>query len=290
MKNYTKCLLVASSLFFNNSEIVAQQSYMVSGADICDGIDVNGLYKWVAGGAYYKKIDAIDSIYLILVTYWELSYNVYPSIWDNKFYNPNVGSNPPLTGWINHPINCPDATPPTLSIILPIELTSFSILERNNSHIISWGTITETQNADFEIQRSSNAQDWTTLGFITGAGNSSEEIIYEYTDRSPMPGINYYRLRQVDLDGTDAFSEIISVLNGSSADVSIYLNPTSNRVFVNGMEESLASLNIYNHLGRKAGGVTYNIGGTDVSFLPPGLYIIEIKSKSNTYYRQFVKE
>lgn len=93
---------------------------------------------------------------------------------------------------------------------LPVELTQFSASPLGNSIGLNWSTASETNNHGFEIQKSIDNHTWNTIGFIRGAGSSTEQNNYFFTDNFPDPGINYYRLYQVDYDGTGYYSETAS--------------------------------------------------------------------------------
>lgn len=85
---------------------------------------------------------------------------------------------------------------------LPIELTDFSATKFGNSVKVEWETATETDNDHFKIERSNNGFVWTDLSKIEGAGNSTRPTEYCIIDTEPNQGINYYRLTQVDFDGS----------------------------------------------------------------------------------------
>jgi hypothetical protein len=98
-------------------------------------------------------------------------------------------------------------------ITLPIELLSFkveNIIEYNN---ISWVTASEVNNDYFLLEESVDGINWTYLSKINGNGNSTEKIEYYYQDRNFVNNINYYRLTQVDFDGTKYNKGIISIDN-----------------------------------------------------------------------------
>lgn len=100
------------------------------------------------------------------------------------------------------------------SCTLPIELLYFSGEQKYcNQNIISWATATETNNDHFEIERSSDAINFKKIKEISGSINSLETKKYTYIDSSPEAGINYYRLKQVDLNGEYKYTYIISVDN-----------------------------------------------------------------------------
>ena len=101
-------------------------------------------------------------------------------------------------------VNCPIGP-------LPVELLSFTAIRRNDNVQLKWQTASETNNDFFNIERSEDGRHWQTLGKMDGAGNSSETLAYTWTDQSPLRGLSYYRLKQVDFDGRYAYSWVRSV-------------------------------------------------------------------------------
>lgn len=113
---------------------------------------------------------------------------------------------------------------------LPVSLSHFSAVPRNGSVDLNWTTTEETDNSHFEIERSSSA----TSGFVNIGkvlGNDTAEGInnYDFTDENPAEGVNYYRLRQVDFDGTETPSPIVVVEMEVSAErkLSLFPNPVA---------------------------------------------------------------
>ena len=118
---------------------------------------------------------------------------------------------------------------------LPIELTNFDghkVGERVNLH---WITATEINNDYFNIERSTDGVNFESIARIKGAGNSIEEINYEHVDDKPERGVNYYRLKQTDFDGTFTYSEVVSVEfeNTVNGVLNIYPNPVNSGSAIN---------------------------------------------------------
>lgn len=94
---------------------------------------------------------------------------------------------------------------------LPIELTSFTAEAMYDRVRLEWVTATETNNAWFEVQRSSDGTTFTPIGIVMGAGDSQTEQRYVHDDGAPEQGMNYYRIRQVDLDGGSSTTAVEAV-------------------------------------------------------------------------------
>ena len=111
-------------------------------------------------------------------------------------------------------------TPPT-----PVELVSFNAKVRNNVVLLDWRTATEVNNYGFEVERSSNSKTWDKIGFINGHGNSNSPKEYFFEDSKLSNSSYQYRLRQVDNDGSFAYSNIVSVsLNQVPDNFALYQN------------------------------------------------------------------
>ncbi|RJP63216.1 MAG: T9SS C-terminal target domain-containing protein [Ignavibacteriales bacterium] len=94
-------------------------------------------------------------------------------------------------------------------INVPVELSSFTAETNANNVNLKWSTATETNNAGFEIQKSSNKTDFIKIGFVAGFGTSTEKHSYSFIDRNIKAGNYYYRLKQIDLDGSAWYSQIV---------------------------------------------------------------------------------
>jgi len=96
--------------------------------------------------------------------------------------------------------------------ILPVELIYFEAFVLSNGVLVRWGTATEVNNFGFELQRANTNLIFVTLDFIPGHGNSNSPKHYFYIDTTlPNYGLYYYRLKQIDIDGTIHYSDTINV-------------------------------------------------------------------------------
>jgi photosystem II stability/assembly factor-like uncharacterized protein len=112
---------------------------------------------------------------------------------------------------------------------LPVELTSFTSSVGKGSITLKWKTATELNNRGFEVERSGNKAEWKSLGFVKGSGNSTSPISYSYVDKSiGKEGKYYYRLKQIDIDGTFKYSSVAEIELGSPSTFALnqnYPNP-----------------------------------------------------------------
>jgi hypothetical protein len=101
------------------------------------------------------------------------------------------------------------------AVVIPIELLTLSATLQNDVVILSWTTATETRNFGFEVQRKAGQKDWSAIGFVEGNGSTTETHSYAFTDDpGDLPSscrALRYRLKQLDLDGGDAYSPEVEV-------------------------------------------------------------------------------
>ncbi len=95
--------------------------------------------------------------------------------------------------------------------VVPVEFSSFTSETFRGKVLLSWETGTETNNRGFEIQRSSDAKEWTIVGFVDGKGTSTFPNKYKYTDEPAAGGTYYYRLKQIDFTGEFKYSNTLEV-------------------------------------------------------------------------------
>ncbi len=136
---------------------------------------------------------------------------------------------------------------------LPVKLMNFDGLSQINNIKLLWQTATEKNNSHFVIEKSNDALDFTVLATVKGAGNSSIIQRYELSDFNPVYGINYYRLKQVDFDGTSTTSPLIAVNYADFSEIKIYPNPlnTSESLFLEfGKIEQSVEITLFDLAGK----------------------------------------
>ena len=165
---------------------------------------------------------------------------------------------------------------------LPVKLISFKAEPKENHVLLSWQTTEETNNDHFEIERSADAKRWSVIASVRGNGNTIRPTTYETTDDSPMPGKNYYRLKQVDLDWTYAYSRMVEATLIPIITANVYPNPVNDYLeFHVAYILKNSSYLIYGSDGRvvkpltKFVGTAARIKVTDIS---PGLYVLILRT------------
>ena len=173
---------------------------------------------------------------------------------------------------------------------LPVELVSFSASAQGNSVLLNWSTATEINNSGFEIQRKINNHNFKKIGFVKGAGSSTQSNSYSFKDGSLQPGKYQYRLRQVDFDGTAVFSKTVSVDLSAVKGFELsqnYPNPfnPSTTIGYNINKTSLVTLKVYDILGKEVEVLvneneqpgSYFVG-FDASKLGSGIYFYRLQA------------
>lgn len=120
----------------------------------------------------------------------------------------------------------------TQSIVLPVELTKFTAHQVNTKTKLEWATASENNSSNFIVERSLNGTDFTEVTTVKAAGNSNINRNYVAFDDEPVPGLSYYRLKQVDLNGEFKYSQIISSSKNPVAS-RFEPNPATDRVSFN---------------------------------------------------------
>ncbi len=179
---------------------------------------------------------------------------------------------------------------------LPIGLVSFEAEAVNNNAVrLSWETSSEQNNDYFVVERSLSGEDgWEALATVNGAGNSEVSNYYSIMDNTPLSGISYYRLKQVDFDGQERIHEMQSVYLdvGSAGDLVIFPNPATETVTLKGDIVSLSTFKLLNAMGQdvcmnivtvKQGDETLVL---DISSLRSGVYLV----KSGVKVYSFIKK
>ena len=179
----------------------------------------------------------------------------------------------------------------TNAAVLPISLSTFTANANKNTVALNWSTLNESNNKGFSIERSTDGLHFTSLGFVNGKGNSTAKTNYASTDNTPVIGINYYRLKQMDLDGRFTYSPIATV-KFSKTDLlgfSFFPNPATDvlKINIGLIENENATIKLVNNLGQTI--ISQNIRKSNsasvinfnISNIASGNYYLELKDGAN---------
>lgn len=173
---------------------------------------------------------------------------------------------------------------------VPVELSAFFAISLGNSVELKWTTITETNNSGFSVERSSDKINFNKITFIEGNGTTTEVHDYNYTDNSVQSGVYYYRLKQIDFDGSFTYSKVIEAeVNKPETFVlsQNYPNPFNPSTVIKFTlpVDSKVNIDLFNSLGELVENLAeaeYGIGYHEVNFnagdLSNGIYYYRIST------------
>ncbi|MEZ4954322.1 MAG: T9SS type A sorting domain-containing protein [Saprospiraceae bacterium] len=170
------------------------------------------------------------------------------------------------------------------SISLPVELTLFEAIAIDDEVLLMWETGSEKDILGFHVERSSDGRNWASIGFVEGLGQSDQLVQYEFFDRQPLIGPNYYRLRQMDFTSETNYSPVRSVvLTPAFGQVEIFPNPASEVLNIRLPEENgdARPVHILSAIGQEVGQLILENGQATfpVSNLPNGLYFLVVEGR-----------
>lgn len=170
---------------------------------------------------------------------------------------------------------------------LPVMLKDFTLINNGKGVTIRWKTMQEINSAMFSIERSTDGLRWEVIASINAKGNSTVETSYFTEDTHPVSGINYYRIKSVDLDGSSTYSATRKIQVGvHRVQLKVYPNPASSYLNVeiqSGNEERIQAL-IINRIGQvvaqksvlsSTGRIEFNL-----AHLKEGDYVVHIKGEN----------
>lgn len=182
--------------------------------------------------------------------------------------------------------------------LTPVTFTSFKGYLKEGKAFISWTTTDEVNNSHFEIEKSTSGNNYKTIGTVNGKGSIYN--LYNFTDERVTATVNYYRLKQVDIDGRPTYTKVL-VLRG---DLEARIVKAGPNPFVSNMnvmfrldkeqtvqlrliDQSGKQVKLYNTRGN-SGTNTYNIN--DLHNLPKGLYTLELNGEALKLHVQVIKQ
>lgn len=175
--------------------------------------------------------------------------------------------------------------------VLPVTIVSFTGTLVEDEVLLNWQTASELNNDYFIVEKSSDTKQWTAIGSVKGNGTTTVPHLYSLIDGRPLEGENYYRLKQVDFDGTVHYSRIIVVMKGTGTKnnmFSIHPNPTAGPVVATIVSQQDIQVNILisDITGRRMGDKSVLLGKgennikIDLSNYPGGTYVLSYTDAS----------
>jgi len=185
-------------------------------------------------------------------------------------------------------------TDPGAACFMPIVPVEFGIVEartkQNNKVELMWETHTEINNAYFDVQWSRDGTHFQSIGDVEGAGNATEKISYSLVHENPKSGQNLYRIKQVDFDGSFAYSNLVSTrVEKEGSDIALTPSPVRDELYIS--SDKVISLKVYSLSGAlvlKQNNIRNNL--VDVSELQSGVYVVRMQTLSNSYSKKIIKQ
>ncbi len=178
---------------------------------------------------------------------------------------------------------------------LPVELLSFTgehLGEKGNQ--LDWTTATEENASHFDVERSIDGVNFEFIGKVEARGNSATELNYDFLDANPKNGVNYYRLKMVDLDATFEYSNVISLKSIRGLDITMSPNPTRGNISLifNQEIEGNTQIQLIDVAGRTVMNQEVTVEGTfevNMEQLASGTYFIRVTNGNLTFEDKILK-
>jgi len=177
--------------------------------------------------------------------------------------------------------------PLTGTVPLPVQLLSFTAARQGTAVRTAWATASEKNSAHFVVQRSADGRTFSDVQQVAAQGNSLTRHDYAALDAQPLPGLSYYRLRQVDLDGTVAYSPVATVRFGDALaapapTLVAYPNPSAGQhfqVLATNLATTGGTVQVFDNVGRLVLTQVAAVGTAEVTIQPArplasGLYLV----------------
>jgi len=222
------------------------------------------------------------------------------SIWsDNTGYNIISGVGSSYQQTVNYQGAVYNLKFTTASCPAPVKFLAFTAEQQNSAVALNWSTASEQNSSYFNVERSTDGVNFTSIGKVSAAGNSSVIQSYSLTDNgaTELTGTIYYRIVEYDINGETTTSAIEAVNTGKGQDVKIIPNPNSGNfeVVVQG-EAGALDLTLYNSVGQviytasgKAEGANFS-KYINIQSFPSGVYYLNVNSPTNSWVKKIVKE
>jgi predicted esterase len=185
------------------------------------------------------------------------------------------------------------------SSLLPVALENYTVTLRDGKVIVRWTTSAESNNARFNVERSTDGQKFIEIATIPAIGNNNGKT-YEWVDERPLLNLSYYRLTQTDLNGRQEWFQIKKVLNRATFDRSIIIAPnpftTELTAFVNVPQTQHVTITITDLSGRilKTANGKYAQGAAEINIkttdLPKGSYFLKVQGENFAQTQKIVKQ
>jgi hypothetical protein len=184
------------------------------------------------------------------------------------------------------------------AVPLPLQWVSFTGVVNQGAVSLQWTVADEIRNDRFQIERSDDGLAFSTIGVVPQSGGPSPSggsAVYQYTDKDPDPGNNFYRIRQIDIDGKNTLSSILEFSIGQPLPgIHLRVNPvTDEATIVNNDQLMIQKMRITDLSGRVLIDQTVQSANTQINIslpgLPPGYYLMDLTAGGHPTTLRFIK-
>ena len=279
--------LNAGATDFNATSYLRVGSYSLASTDFIGAIDEVRISTGNRYGRFGFTVSKDD------IPYTDDANTILLFHFDNNTEFPPSNSSSKVFTITNHGVDASDYfdfDDPSFAetLPLPVEITKFEAVSNGDNVVLEWATATEVNNYGFEVERAV-ADNFETIGFVEGAGNSNSPKSYSFVDAA-VSGEVSYRLKQIDTDGSFEYSDVVTVKANGLAKTELFqnhpnpFNPTT-QISFSLSEMTNVKITVYNMLGQEVAELvnTEMASGVhsvkfDGSNLTSGFYIYRIET------------
>lgn len=280
------------------------QDVIISGECIESPVSLTAIED-VNGKPAYQGVGTVAGIENVIVSvYWMgAPDNVWVIDFDGQpyFMNTCVTDGPVSTTNTTCPwtsvtdMTCSGTEPLSVTgtAALPVRYASFTANALGQKVELKWKTSQETNNKGFGIERAMDGNNWTVIGFVNGAGNSTIETSYQFMDQAPLTGKNYYRLVQEDLDGVRSYSIVVSInMTNNAFAYWVSNNPGKGLFRLSTRSSSKVDLTVTDLSGKilMQRSVNNGVHLLDLSNFSRGVYLLQMKSNNQLITTKLIKQ
>ncbi|MEO8151287.1 MAG: PKD domain-containing protein [Bacteroidia bacterium] len=182
---------------------------------------------------------------------------------------------------------------------LPVSMVSFKGENKNDENLLQWITASEINNQGFEVLRSADSKSFEKIGFVPAATSLASNHVYNFNDANLKSNLYYYKLRQVDLNGNEKYSNVIFIKtkNYHNESISVFPNPVHDYLNISVSESGMdnAIVKLYNLQGKLIYSNTFTTEGIKLLRLniaelnlDKNCYLLSVQTQQNTFYKKIL--
>jgi hypothetical protein len=253
------------------SDYGINRTWDISRAGSINATEIKFGFNDAQAGTLCNPANAMDLGHFDAVNGWEATQtNIVPTAGGSTVNDKELITTAPVTSF------SPFSVGTTGQVALGVELTKFEAKSVENQVKLTWQTASERDNAFFAVEYSRDGRNFETIGEVKGNGTTSSVSNYNFTHPTAAQGVNYYRVRQVDLNGKSATTAVRSALIGKNG-VRVYPTAANQTLTIEAANETEQTFEILNLQGQKVMSGEFASRKTlDISELTTGNYFVKI--------------